>query len=53
MKINAFGLGEHYDLLRAQKNISLITEILEDEWMGRKKIVLNVKDIILSENIGK
>ena len=47
MKINAFGLGEYYDILRAQEKISLIVEIGEDAWMGKKKIVLNVKDIIV------
>lgn len=45
--INAFGFGEFYDELRAKKSISLIVEISEEIWMGRKKNVLNVRDIVL------
>lgn len=45
--INAFGFGEFYDELRSRKNLSLIVEISEETWMGKKKTVLNVRDIVL------
>lgn len=45
--INAFGFGEFYDELRATKSVSLVVEISEEVWMGRKKIVLNVRDIVM------
>lgn len=45
--INAFGFGEFYDELQEHENLSLIVEISEEVWMGRKKTVLNVRDIVL------
>lgn len=45
--INAFGFGEFYDELRSKESVSLVVEISEEVWMGRKKIVLNVRDIIV------
>jgi len=45
--INAFGFGEHYDLFRQQKSLSLIVEVSEETWQGRKKIVLNVRDVMM------
>lgn len=45
--INAFGFGEYYEELRAKKSVSLVVEISEEVWMGRKKTVLNVRDIVL------
>ncbi|MDD2892201.1 MAG: single-stranded-DNA-specific exonuclease RecJ [Candidatus Gracilibacteria bacterium] len=45
--INAFGFGEFYDELQESENISLVVEINEEVWMGRKKIVLNVRDMVV------
>jgi single-stranded-DNA-specific exonuclease len=45
--INAFGFGEYYEELNNRKSFSLVVEISEEVWMGRKKIVLNVRDIVL------
>ena len=49
LKVNGFGLGEHYEKLRGLSQVGLIAEIGEEEWMGRKSIVLNVRDIILAD----
>ncbi|PJC56805.1 hypothetical protein CO024_01155, partial [Candidatus Gracilibacteria bacterium CG_4_9_14_0_2_um_filter_38_7] len=45
--INAFGFGEYYEELKNREKFSIIVEISEEVWMGRKKIVLNVRDIVL------
>lgn len=45
--INAFGFGEFHDELRSKENLSLVVEISEEVWMGKKKIVLNVRDIVV------
>ena len=47
LKINGFGLGEYYENLRGLSQAGLIAEIGEEEWMGRKSIVLNVRDVVL------
>lgn len=45
--INAFGFGEFYEELQSKDSVSLVVEISEEVWMGRKKIVLNVRDIVI------
>ncbi len=45
--INAFGFGEFYDELRSKESLSMVVEISEGVWMGRKKTVLNVRDIVI------
>ncbi len=45
--INAFGFWDSYEVLSNTESMSLVVEISEDVWMGRKKIVLNVRDIVI------
>lgn len=45
--INAFGFGEFREELEKAQKLSLVVEISEEVWMGRKKTVLNVRDIVL------
>jgi len=45
--IHAFGFGEFHEELQSKKHLSLVVEISEEVWMGRKKIVLNVRDIVV------
>lgn len=47
LSINAFGFWEYYDVLGETESFSLVVEISEEVWMGRKKTVLNVRDIVL------
>ncbi len=47
LSINAFGFGEYYEELSDKEKFSLVVEVSEEVWMGRKKTVLNVRDIIL------
>lgn len=49
LKVNGFGLGEYYENLRDGSQVGLIAEIGEEEWMGRKSIVLNVRDVIIPQ----
>lgn len=47
LSINAFGFGEYQTELEEAGGFSLVVEISEEVWMGRKKTVLNVRDVVL------
>ncbi len=54
-KIFAFFMGEHYELIKRHltwswecRSIDLIFDISEDNWMGKKWLMLKVIDIVLS-----
>jgi len=44
--INAFGWGEHYEKLADKKLLDLVVEMDTQVWQGRKKISVNVRDIV-------
>ena len=46
-KIFAFGMGEYYEILKFQKEMSLVVDISEDTWQGQRGLMLKVVDVII------
>jgi single-stranded-DNA-specific exonuclease len=46
-KILAFGLGEHYDILKKRESFDIICELAEDSWQNQRNIMIRVVDIVL------
>lgn len=46
-KIFAFGMGEYYEEIKRREKCDLICELAEDNWQGKKWIMIRVIDIVI------
>lgn len=46
-KIFAFGMGEYYEDIKNLSNCSIVCELSEDHWQGKRGIMIRVVDVII------